>query len=62
MAIGAPAMTASGYNRVSGANEKVRVHFIGAGNSGSQLMNLFMMQPDLEVAALCDIYEPYLLK
>ena len=36
--------------------------FIGIGNRGSQLLNLFMQQPDIEVAALCDIYEPYLLR
>jgi len=36
--------------------------FIGGGNRGSQLLGLFMRQPDCEVAALCDIYEPYLLR
>jgi predicted dehydrogenase len=45
---------------VLGANEKIRVGFIGIGNRGSQLMALFMNNPDCEVAALCDIYEPYL--
>ena len=55
-------MSAVGYNRIIGANEKIRTGFIGIGNRGSQLLNLFMNQPDLEVAALCDIYEPYLLR
>jgi len=62
VALGAPKLTAAGYNRVQGANDKVRMGFIGIGNRGSQLLNLFMMQPDIEVAALCDIYEPYLLR
>jgi predicted dehydrogenase len=62
VAIGAPTLTAAGYKRISGANEKIRMGFIGIGNRGSQLLNLFMMQPDMEVAALCDIYEPYLLR
>lgn len=42
-----------------GANEKIRMGFIGIGNRGSQLMNLFMKNQDCEVAALCDLYEPY---
>ncbi|MGD0755572.1 MAG: Gfo/Idh/MocA family oxidoreductase, partial [Bacteroidales bacterium] len=62
VALGAPVMTAASYSRTKGANEKIRVGFIGIGNRGSQLLNLFMNQPDLEVAALCDIYEPYLLR
>ena len=62
VAMGAQTMTAAGYNRIIGANEKIRTGFIGIGNRGSQLLNLFMNQPDLEVAALCDIYEPYLLR
>ena len=44
----------------TGANNKVRMGFIGVGNRGSELLGLFMQQPDCEVAALCDIYEPYL--
>lgn len=45
-----------------GPNDKIRVGFIGIGNRGSQLLGFFMKQPDCEVAALCDIYEPYLLR
>jgi len=45
---------------ILGANDKIRMGFIGIGNRGSELMGLFMQQPDCEVAALCDIYEPYL--
>jgi len=45
-----------------GPNDKIRLGFIGVGNRGSQLLRLFMEQPDCEVAALCDIYEPYLLR
>ena len=50
---------ASSYKRIVGANEKIRVGFIGLGNRGSQLLSLFMQNPDCEVAALCDVYEPY---
>jgi len=45
---------------VLGANDKIRMGFIGVGNRGSQLLNLFMNNSDCEVAALCDIYEPYM--
>ena len=34
--------------------------FIGVGNRGTQVLHLFMRQPDVEVTALCDIYDPYL--
>lgn len=62
MILGASTISAASYNRIIGANEKIRTGFIGIGNRGSQLLNLFMRQPDLEVAALCDVYEPYLLR
>jgi predicted dehydrogenase len=44
----------------TGANDKIRVGFIGVGNRGSQLMHLFMSHSDCEIAALCDVYAPYL--
>jgi predicted dehydrogenase len=47
-------------NPVLGANDRIRMGFIGIGNRGSQLLELFMANPDVEVAALCDVYEPYL--
>ncbi|MDX9883597.1 MAG: Gfo/Idh/MocA family oxidoreductase [Prolixibacteraceae bacterium] len=53
---------ASSYKRIVGANEKIRVGFIGVGNRGSQLLSLFMQHPDCEVAALCDVYEPYITR
>jgi predicted dehydrogenase len=47
---------------VLGANDKVRVGFVGVGNRGSQLLQRFMKQDDVEIAALCDVYEPYLAR
>ena len=44
------------------SDNKVRVGFIGLGNRGSQLLNWFMYNKDVEVAALCDVYEPYVLR
>jgi predicted dehydrogenase len=49
-------------NSARGANEKIRVGFIGVGNRGTQLLNGFLKQDDIEVAALCDVYEPYLAR
>jgi len=48
--------------KIIGANDKIRVGFIGVGNRGTQLMHLFMEQPDCEVTALCDVYEPYVTR
>ena len=45
-----------------GANDRIRVGFIGVGNRGSQLLHSFMQYRDVEIAALCDVYEPYLLR
>ena len=45
-----------------GANERIRVGFIGVGNRGTQLLRGFLKQDDVEVAALCDVYEPYLAR
>jgi predicted dehydrogenase len=46
--------------RVHGANERVRLGFIGLGNRGDQVLDAFLTHPDAEVAAICDIYQPYL--
>ena len=62
VSLGVTGLSAAGYNRVPGANDKIRMGFIGVGNRGSQLLKLFMDQSDQEVAALCDVYEPYLLR
>jgi predicted dehydrogenase len=62
IAVGLNTFDASKIARVPGANDKIRVGFIGIGNRGSQLLSFFMAQPDCEVAALCDVYEPYVLR
>jgi predicted dehydrogenase len=48
--------------KIMGANDRVRTGFIGVGNRGTQLLHLFMEQPDCEVAALCDVYKPYITR
>jgi len=56
--LGVNALSAQGL-RHPGANDKIRMGFIGIGNRGSQLLPLFMGNPNVEIAALCDVYEPY---
>lgn len=48
--------------RVIGANDRINMGFIGIGNRGTLLMNLFMQEKNCQVAGLCDVYEPYLLR
>jgi predicted dehydrogenase len=59
LTVGLESLGSYSPGRVIGANEKIRMGFIGVGNRGSQLLNLFMKHADCEIAALCDLYEPY---
>lgn len=54
--------SAMSLKSVMGANEKIRMGFIGLGNRGTLLLNWFMENPDVEVVALSDVYEPYTLR
>jgi predicted dehydrogenase len=45
---------------VLGSNDRVRLGVIGVGNRGDQLLDALLCHKDAEVAALCDVYEPYL--
>lgn len=53
-------VAAFGNLRVWGANERIRVGFIGLGNRGDQVLDAFLAHKDAEVVAICDIYQPYL--
>jgi hypothetical protein len=52
--------TAIGSSRVRGANDRVRLGFIGVGNRGDQVLDAFFVHKDAEIAGICDIYQPYL--
>ncbi len=58
LSVGVPYVS-SARHKIIGANEKIRLGFIGVGNRGSKLLNLFMQNKDVEIAALCDVYKPY---
>lgn len=44
------------------ASERLRVGFIGVGNRGGQVLSAFLEQADVEVVAICDVYQPHLEK
>ncbi len=56
------AMAAAGPSRALGANERVRLGFIGVANRGGQLLTAILEHADAEVAALCDVHKPTLAK
>ena len=60
LSIGNEVFSAPFSQKVLGSNNKIRVGFIGLGNRGSQLLNWFMENDDVEIAAFCDVYEPYI--
>jgi len=62
LAFGTKVFSAPYSQKVLGSNNKIRVGFIGLGNRGSQLLNWFMQNDDVEIAAFCDVYEPYILR
>ena len=52
------AATAASYSRVMGANERIRIGFIGCGLIGLRHIADFKKQPDADLAAVCDAYQP----
>ena len=55
------ATTALSADRVFGANDRVRLGFVGLGNRGDQVLDAFLSHKDAEVAAICDI-DPFMLE
>ena len=55
----AAAAAGLGGRAAAAPSDRIRVGFIGVGNRGDQLLDAFAKQPDVEIAALCDLYEPY---
>ncbi len=56
----AGAGTALAATKAAGANERIRLGFIGVGNRGDQVLDAFLKQPDAEVAAVCDLSQAYM--
>ena len=53
----AAAWTARG---ILGANDRVRLGFVGLGNRGDQVLSAFLEHKDADVVALCDLNQAYL--
>ena len=51
----AAAATALSYSRIIGANERVRMGYIGLGNRGDQVHDAFLETGGNETAAVCDL-------
>ncbi|NLY00808.1 MAG: Gfo/Idh/MocA family oxidoreductase [Rhodopirellula sp.] len=50
-------LTAASAKRVLGANDRIRLGFIGVANRGSQLLTAFKDHSQAEIAGLCDVSE-----
>lgn len=59
VAAAATMTTPASAKRVAGANDRVRVGFIGLGNRGDQVLSAFLEHKDCEVAAVCDLNKAY---
>ncbi len=48
--------------RAHGANERIRLSVVGVGNRGGQLITMTRPNEDIEIVAICDVYQPHLDK
>jgi len=59
-AVAAAGLAAASAARVLGANERIRLGFIGVGNRGGQVLDAFLKHKDAEPAIFCDVFAPFL--
>lgn len=52
--------TALGYSRVPGANDRIRLGYIGLGNRGDQVHEAFLEHGDQQTVAVCDLRQDYM--
>src|SRR5512140_3572092 len=52
--------TALSYSRIFGANDRVRMGYIGVGNRGDQVHDAFLEWADQETVAVCDLRDDYM--
>ena len=57
--IAAAVTTAASADRVFGANQRVQLGLIGVGTRGDQVLSGFLEHSDCQIAAVCDLYQPY---
>ncbi len=56
----AATLAALSYQRIAGANDRVRLGFIGVGNRGSRLLEAAQEFADQQIVAVCDLRDDYL--
>lgn len=59
-AIAGGVLAASSWQRVAGANDRIVLGVLGPGARGQRVMEHFLTFPEVEVVALCDIYDEHL--
>ncbi|MEO8657684.1 MAG: Gfo/Idh/MocA family oxidoreductase, partial [Bryobacteraceae bacterium] len=52
--------TALSYSQVMGANDRVRMGYIGLGNRGDQVHDAFLEHGDQQTTAVCDLRDDYM--
>jgi predicted dehydrogenase len=57
---GAALTTALSYRRIFGANDRVRMGYVGLGNRGDQVHDAFLEHGDQQTAAVCDLRDDYM--
>jgi predicted dehydrogenase len=56
----AGAATALSYSRILGANDRLRLGYIGVGNRGDQVHDAFLEHGDAQTTAVCDLRDDYM--
>jgi predicted dehydrogenase len=51
-------IAAASQGRILGANDRIRIGGIGVGGRATYLLTLVNQQPETEIVAVCDVYEP----
>src|SRR5262245_57492543 len=44
--------------RIPGANDRIRIGVIGVGREARGIVKIFVTNPEVQIVALCDVYEP----
>jgi predicted dehydrogenase len=52
--------TALSYSRILGANDRIRMGYVGLGNRGDQVHDAFLEHGDAQTVAICDLRDDYL--
>ena len=55
-------LNAGSWNKVLGANDRIRLGVIGSGDRAQQVLSHLIKEPEIDVIAICDVYEKNALK